>query len=132
MVDLGSPGQSATVADLALCSASDKKRRNRSEDREKGSPVRTCLGCGSKSKKVELVRLVVTAGSLVVDRKQALPGRGAYCCRNLRCYQRLVKQRKKLAWALRSPGADQPENLAVSQGLAVEFASPVPASGCKA
>ena len=88
-----------------------------------GCRVRTCLGCGAKSQKVELIRLVVAAGGLVTDPKQVLPGRGVYCCRNLKCYQRLVKQRKKLAWALRYHETEKVGALVVSQGLEVEFAS---------
>jgi len=86
-------------------------------------PVRTCLGCGIKSNKAELVRLVVSAGVLVADRMQVLPGRGVYCCRNHQCYQRLVKQRKKLAWALRFHETEKVGNLALSQGLEVQFAT---------
>ena len=84
-------------------------------------PVRTCLGCGAKAAKAELVRLVVADGHLVVDRRGLLPGRGAYCCRKATCYQRLVKQRKKLAWALRYHEAGKAHTLVVSQGLDVEF-----------
>ena len=87
-----------------------------------GCGVRTCLGCGAKSQKVELIRLVVAAGCLVTDPKQVLPGRGVYCCRNIKCYQRLVKQRKKLAWALRYHETEKVGALFVSQGLEVEFA----------
>jgi len=85
-------------------------------------PVRTCLGCGARSNKAELVRLVVSAGVLVADRMKILPGRGVYCCRSEKCYQRLVKQQKKLAWALRYQATGKVGNLAISQGLDVEFA----------
>lgn len=64
-------------------------------------PVRTCLGCGAKVGKAELVRLVMGAGELMIDDVGRRPGRGAYCCPKAGCFQRLVKQRKKLAWALR-------------------------------
>ena len=42
-------------------------------------PIRTCISCGVKEKKSELVRLVLDANSqAVVDKKAILPGRGAY------------------------------------------------------
>ena len=84
-------------------------------------PVRTCLGCGTKLKKTELVRLVALDRVLIADGKGLLPGRGAYCCRNARCYLRLMKQRKKLAWALRCQEEGAMGPLVVSQGLSAEF-----------
>jgi len=84
-------------------------------------PLRTCLGCGNKASKVELVRLVLSDGVLVLDEKGVLPGRGAYCCRNRGCSHRLVKQRKKLAWALRYQEAEKTGPLVMAQGLDAEF-----------
>lgn len=85
------------------------------------SPVRTCLGCGAKLKKTELVRLVVLNRILLADGKGRLPGRGVYCCRQAGCYLRLMKQRKKLAWALRCQEDGELGPLVVSQGLPAEF-----------
>ena len=82
---------------------------------------RTCLGCATKAKKQDLVRLVMFSGFLVADKKQVLPGRGVYCCRKVQCYQRLVKQRKKLLWALRYQETESGVGLALGQGLEAEF-----------
>ena len=49
-------------------------------------PVRSCIGCGRKAPKGELRRLGLVGGQdgkdgeVVVDRRQRLPGRGAYLC----------------------------------------------------
>lgn len=44
-------------------------------------PERTCLGCGAKRPKRELVRLCLSSeGELQWDRTQRAPGRGAYLC----------------------------------------------------
>lgn len=80
-------------------------------------PIRTCLGCGAKVGKEELVRLVMAAGELIVDDTGRRPGRGAYCCRKAGCFQRLVKQRKKLAWALRCQGQEKDSEIVARSGL---------------
>ncbi len=90
---------------------------------------RTCLGCATKAKKQDLVRLVMSSGFLVADKKQVLPGRGVYCCRNVQCYQRLVKQRKKLLWALRYQETERGVGLALGQELAAEFATTLAVNG---
>lgn len=44
-------------------------------------PIRTCLGCGNRRPKEELVRLVLdTGGRPTVDRRRAIQARGAYLC----------------------------------------------------
>lgn len=54
-------------------------------------PERTCAGCGRKAPQQELVRFTARAGSLVAGRAQ--PGRGAYTCRRLVCFERAVDRR---------------------------------------
>jgi len=76
------------------------------------SPVRTCLGCGLKATKSTLVRLVLSNGALVSDAKGVLPGRGAYSCRQTSCFSRVLKQRKRLAWAMRCSEQEALEALA--------------------
>jgi predicted RNA-binding protein YlxR (DUF448 family) len=45
------------------------------------TPERTCIGCGAKKTKVELIRLVLSSqGQLQIDRDGASQGRGAYLC----------------------------------------------------
>jgi predicted RNA-binding protein YlxR (DUF448 family) len=54
-------------------------------------PVRTCAGCGRKAPKRELVRFVGTAGELTPGERK--PGRGAYTCRRLSCFERAASRR---------------------------------------
>jgi uncharacterized protein len=55
------------------------------------TPVRTCAGCGRKAPQAELVRLAAWEGLLVTGRTE--PGRGAYTCRRLACFERAVARR---------------------------------------
>jgi predicted RNA-binding protein YlxR (DUF448 family) len=55
------------------------------------SPERTCVGCGRKAPQAELLRFAVQAGALVPGR--LLPGRGAYTCRRLACFERAISRR---------------------------------------
>ncbi len=48
-------------------------------------PVRTCIVCGKKRSRRELVRLVFREGDVVIDKKKIMPGRGAYVCRSAKC-----------------------------------------------
>ncbi len=50
------------------------------------APVRTCAGCGRKAPQDELLRFVARDGSLLQAPKG--PGRGAYTCRRLACFER--------------------------------------------
>ena len=68
-------------------------------------PERTCLACGRKAGKPELLRIACNkAGDIAVDPQQRLPGRGAYVCRTLACGE-LLKKRKGLHHGLRRPVA---------------------------
>ncbi len=49
-------------------------------------PVRTCAGCGRKAPQPELLRFAARDGRLVAGRQE--PGRGAYTCRRLACFER--------------------------------------------
>lgn len=56
--------------------------------RRKHVPLRTCVVCGQKRPKRELMRIVHTPdGSMTVDPKGKQPGRGAYVCRQQTCWQ---------------------------------------------
>ena len=56
-------------------------------------PVRTCIGCGAKQSKNELIRLVVDPDGLVVrDDWGKGKGRGAYVCPNNSCWKSLQKE----------------------------------------
>ena len=49
-------------------------------------PIRSCVGCGRKAPQRVLVRFVAEGGRLVSG--QGRPGRGAYTCRRLSCFER--------------------------------------------
>ena len=51
-------------------------------------PIRTCVACREVKSKRELIRLVRNLnGSVQVDTSGKEPGRGAYLCRVLECWQ---------------------------------------------
>lgn len=54
-------------------------------------PIRSCVGCGRKAPQGELLRFVAKDGLLVAGRYE--PGRGAYTCRRLPCFERAVARR---------------------------------------
>ena len=64
--------------------------------------MRTCLGCGNKKAKNNLLRFTVNKENfLFVDTKGQLGGRGAYCCNKNNCFKSFLRKRKKIAKALR-------------------------------
>ncbi|HEY2072820.1 MAG TPA: YlxR family protein, partial [Gaiellaceae bacterium] len=52
---------------------------------------RRCAGCGRRAPQHELIRFAARDGELVTGR--TIPGRGAYTCRNLACFERATAQR---------------------------------------
>jgi predicted RNA-binding protein YlxR (DUF448 family) len=70
-------------------------------------PVRSCVGCGRRAPQGELLRFAAEDGKLVQAREA--PGRGAYTCRRLVCFERAQAQRG-FARALR-------QNVRVDPGL---------------
>jgi predicted RNA-binding protein YlxR (DUF448 family) len=56
---------------------------------------RTCMGCGRKAHKSELLRFVVDEqGKIVFDPGQRASGRGGYFCRREECFDHAVKKRR--------------------------------------
>ena len=49
-------------------------------------PLRTCVGCGRRAPQHELVRFAAMEGVLTAGR--TLPGRGAYTCPDVECFER--------------------------------------------
>ena len=49
------------------------------------------MGCGRKAQQSELLRFAAQEGALVQGR--TLPGRGAYTCRRLACFERAAARR---------------------------------------
>jgi uncharacterized protein len=54
-------------------------------------PVRSCIGCGRKAPQADLLRFVAKEGVLVAGVGE--PGRGAYTCRRLSCFERALARR---------------------------------------
>jgi len=56
---------------------------------------RTCMGCGRKAHKSELLRFVSDEGGRILfDPAQQAPGRGGYLCRREACFNEAVKRRR--------------------------------------
>jgi len=55
------------------------------------APIRSCVGCGRKAPQAELLRFVAQSGRLVPGDRR--PGRGAYTCRRLSCFERAAARR---------------------------------------
>ena len=73
--------------------------------RHKGHiPIRTCISCGTKRSKNELIRLVLDTHGLVVrDDFAKRQGRGAYVCPRKSCWESL-RSRKLPNRAFRKEG----------------------------
>jgi hypothetical protein len=58
-------------------------------------PIRTCISCGAKRRKRELIRLVVNGGGQIIkDDQGKVQGRGAYVCKRESCREQLSKNRR--------------------------------------
>ena len=55
------------------------------------NPIRSCVGCGRKAPQNELLRFGAVSGELTPGR--LVPGRGAYTCRRLLCFERALSRR---------------------------------------
>ena len=56
-------------------------------------PVRTCIGCGAKKEKRELIRIVHTPQDTYrIDGSGRTSGRGAYVCRDPECVRKAQKK----------------------------------------
>ncbi len=69
-----------------------------------------CVACREVRDQRELTRLVRTSeGHVAIDERGRAPGRGAYLCRNIECWQRALKG-GALAHALKISPPLQPED----------------------
>jgi uncharacterized protein len=59
--------------------------------RPSAAPIRSCVGCGRKAPQGELVRFIAEGGELRPG--SGRPGRGAYTCRRLACFERAASRR---------------------------------------
>lgn len=80
--------------------------KSRGPARLPGGPERTCLGCGARFAKGELLRFVVLNGGLLADQAQQLPGRGVYCCRLAVCLKKFASKKGRLTRSLRAEVTD--------------------------
>ena len=67
-------------------------------------PVRTCVGCGAKAGRRELVRLRIEGERVVIDRDRKGGGRGAWLHASRSCLEQAVR-RRALARAFRGKAA---------------------------
>ncbi len=67
-------------------------------------PVRTCVGCGEKAGRRELVRLRIEGERVVIDRDRNGGGRGAWLHADPSCLEQAIR-RRALARAFRGRGA---------------------------
>ena len=58
-------------------------------------PQRTCMGCNQKKEKQELIRIVKNKNNeILVDRTGKKEGRGAYICDDIKCLEKLIKNKR--------------------------------------
>ena len=58
-------------------------------------PLRTCISCGEKRNKKELIRLALDQNHQVVrDDSRMKQGRGAYICQSTHCLRQLSKHKR--------------------------------------
>jgi uncharacterized protein len=81
-------------------------------------PERTCAGCGAKRPQRELVRFAAPDGRLLPGR--LVPGRGAYTCRRLSCFERAVARRAFNRVLRRTVTVDPALSRAVTEPLHLE------------
>lgn len=61
---------------------------------DKHRPIRTCISCGEKREKKDLLRLVPDENRVVrPDYNGSMPGRGAYVCGREECMRRAMQDR---------------------------------------
>ena len=62
---------------------------------KKRIPMRMCTGCGEQRPKRELIRVVKSPeGEISLDLTGRKPGRGAYLCKNIECFQKARKAKR--------------------------------------
>ena len=89
-----------------------------SAKRRKHVPLRSCIACREKLPKRELIRIVRTPeGTLEIDPKGKLAGRGAYFCRQRECIEAALAP-GRLSKALKcAVAASEAETLLTSVSL---------------
>jgi predicted RNA-binding protein YlxR (DUF448 family) len=67
----------------------------------KSEPIRTCLACGKRFAKNQLLKFILHEGMIQHDSKGTGPGRSAYCCDNKNCRHIFAGQKRKMSRAFR-------------------------------
>lgn len=58
-------------------------------------PQRMCTGCMEMKPKKELIRVVRNNEGIVsIDKTGKMPGRGAYVCKDIQCFEKAYKSKK--------------------------------------
>ena len=79
-------------------------------------PQRTCVSCRTTANKRELVRIVrATERRVIPDPSGKAPGRGAYLCANLACWEKATKT-GLLDKALRTTVSESDANQIIKYG----------------
>ena len=66
-------------------------------------PLRQCVACREMKPKEQLIRVAKSpCGEISIDDTYKKPGRGAYLCKNEKCYKRAIKA-KAFSRMLKSP-----------------------------
>ncbi|MGO2658837.1 YlxR family protein [Mycetocola reblochoni] len=73
-------------------------------------PVRTCIGCRSRSPKSSLLRVVSRGSVVVVDDSASMDGRGAWVHPSAECVEKAIT-RRAFGRALRIAGTADVQNL---------------------
>lgn len=74
-------------------------------------PQRMCTGCLEMKPKKELIRVVRNnEGVVSIDKTGKMPGRGAYICKNIQCFEKAYKS-KKLDRNLETKISDETYNM---------------------
>ena len=61
----------------------------------KRNPQRTCMGCNEKKDKKDLIRIVKNKSNEInVDKTGKMEGRGAYICDDIKCLEKVVKNKR--------------------------------------
>ena len=56
---------------------------------------RTCMGCNKKKNKNEFIRVVKNKDNVVeLDLKGKKEGRGAYICKDIKCFEHVLKTKR--------------------------------------
>ena len=89
--------------------------------RRKHVPQRTCVGCGTIRPKREMVRIVRTPDQGVkIDESGKASGRGAYLCRERKCWEKALSE-KRLEHALKTGVSKEERETLLEFGQALEL-----------